>query len=734
MRQIPILRPVHRSSVIVPHRHQWLGLTAILLSVICSSPLHAEEFRNALSFQGYTGILNVPTAELTTHKSIDLLYTNQVEPLRFSPEFDNADNYIFSMGLLPYIELGGRMSTISSGLTDLSGNAKFQVPLFHRYLPKFAVGIQDFGGGKQFLRTSYAVMSKEVGRLRATLGYGIGPDRLDGGFAGGEVKLFDWLYLLGDHDTDRTNAGVRIATGKSLFALPIQLHATAQLNLSSERSFDQGKPNDFSLALGLRIPLGKDYTKKPSREPKTSSMTKTSESVSVNTPRAERGHAMPYEPIGLAETDEELMIAEEKSLRMVRETSKALQRVGLQDLKEELIELGFENVKVGVKNSSELLIEYENNRYNQNELDGLGLVFGVAVVMPDLQVSHITVLITEVNIPMLKISVSRHSYRDFLFHKNTAALRESMVITQNTSQDGETEFVGGPTNSSLFKGQLFLYPGLQTFVGSEVGAVDYSLDLKADLFFTIWKGGMLNALGNIPVEESGDFENGRVFEDARQDLELENLLFHQTFKLMPEVTTMTSAGLFQNDYYAVMNEAMWNPGRGHHRLRTRVGHFEHESNDSDSRNIWLGSYRYLYDPLDLYVEATAGQFWFEDQGATIELTRLFGDTAITLFYKGTDMEDAGGLQITIPLTPRRDMYPRRLQVRGLQRWSHGVQTTIRDAGNTINTRIAVVPETIHTLERIYFNDDRLNELYIVQNLPRLRDAYHCLYVHRCDGD
>jgi hypothetical protein len=70
------------------------------------------------------------------------------------------------------------------------------------------------------------------------------------------------------------------------------------------------------------------------------------------------------------------------------------------------------------------------------------------------------------------------------------------------------------------------------------------------------------------------------------------------------------------------------------------------------------------------------------------------------------------------------MKPHLVQIRGSERWAYQQQTTINSKiGNSLNPNIAIIPKTTHSLERTYYNGDRLNPLYIRRHLSRLRDAW-----------
>jgi hypothetical protein len=112
------------------------------------------------------------------------------------------------------------------------------------------------------------------------------------------------------------------------------------------------------------------------------------------------------------------------------------------------------------------------------------------------------------------------------------------------------------------------------------------------------------------------------------------------------------------------------------------------------------------------------------------MKRFFGDTSFSVYYADTRTslhEDVriGGVMIAFPLTPRRDMKPGLVQLKGTDEWSYSQETRIVNGGvtNNVPTSAGVDPTPPYNLERVFFNRDRLSEPYVRKHLLRLRDAY-----------
>jgi hypothetical protein len=690
---------------------QAIGWCAVLCLILTMGiePGRTEDFRNALSLQGFTGLLNTPNAEVTDEGEFAALYSNQKES-QWRNRASREESYLFSVGLLPFVEIGGRLTDAPPDTRDLSANVKVKLPFGsgETFLPDVAIGMQDVGGGSALLRTKYLVASETWGRFRFSLGYGDGSDRMGGVFGGVEVKTFDWLYLIGENDTKETNVGIRLATG-GLFGSPVKLEVAAKTSLDY-------RPGNMEFGIGLQIPLGVDRN---NRTP----LVEEHSDVKTNPPEGSGpSQSIPAYHPSVPPFPAELLEEEKGS------------RADLQVLRQNLVAGGFQNVRVGTDGDAVLLVvEYENSRYNHNELDGLGVVIGTIVdtVAPGFEI--LQVIVRKKGIRVLQLSAPLADFQNFLRDADAReALSANLEITPDVAIDKEVSFVSGDANPSWLKSELVVYPGLKTFVGTEVGKFDYLLSIKPDYYLNVWKGAVLNARWDIPVDWSENFDDGRLFRDSRKGSQFERLMFLQALKIAPGVMLNLGAGMILHETYGTINELMWTPGSGNHRITLKQAYTSSsESGAAYPQNkAYLGAYRYFYAPLDLYLEGTAGQFLDNDRGFMLELKRFFGDTSFSAFYKNSrtsahEHVEVGGVMISLPLTLRRDMKPLLVQVKGSEEWAYAQETKIVASGNAnyVNTSIGVTPRIAYNHERVFYNRDRLSEDYIRKHLLRLRDAY-----------
>jgi hypothetical protein len=663
-------------------------------------------FHNALSLQGFTGILNTPNAHVTEEGDFYALYSNQKES-KWRNKVTFQDNYLFSIGMFNFIELGGRFFEAPGAGRDLSANVKItSAPLTRNYplMPVIAAGAQDPSGGAVFLKTSYLVLSEDIWRLRVSAGYGSGPSRMNGLFVGGEFKAHDWVYLLGEYDTRETNVGIR-AVMPSFWKVPVSFTATAKTSLDY-------KPGNFEVAVGLSMPL--DFKVRPESSRHEERGTRNGENRS--------------EVQGLRHEGKDLNLEPQASI--LPSTS------NLQSLRERLILGGFLNARVGRREKT-LVVEYENARYNHNELDALGVVAGIAATAAErTDFETLRIIIRKRDIAMIQVTAPLSQISFFLEKGEVlSSLRETIAISSSIDTDG-VQFLEGGSNPGLLKSSLVLAPGLSTWIGTEVGVFDYLLSLKPELTTQAWKGAVVNARWDIPISWSDNLEEGKTYRSSRNDAQLERLMLFQGIKLLPDVMVNLGAGMFLHDINGTVNEMTWSPGDGSQRVHLTQAWTEH-SRTHKQNEVYLASYRYYYSPLDLSLEGTAGKFFVQDRGFSMELKRFFNDTAVSLYYKYSVAPDdkkwrAVGIQFAFPLTPRKDMKPSILQARGADEWSYAQETTLKNnnVGSNRGNLNFLPPYTLNAapnptmgLLQVYQNRDRLNAAYIKSHLERLREAW-----------
>jgi hypothetical protein len=212
---------------------------------------------------------------------------------------------------------------------------------------------------------------------------------------------------------------------------------------------------------------------------------------------------------------------------------------------------------------------------------------------------------------------------------------------------------------------------------------------------------------------------------------MDRAMLFQGINLFPGVMANLGAGLVLHNIYGTLNELTWSSVEGAHRLRGMQG-WARDPYARRTMDVYLGSYRYFYAPLDLSLEATGGRFWGQDSGFSLELKRFFTDTAVSAFYKNSTTAEgkhwqAAGIQFAFPLSPRKDLQVGPIQVRGTDEWAYAQETTLaigsQKTNDVLSQSLAINPQPTPALYRSYFNRDRLGAGYIRQHLDRLREAW-----------
>ena len=627
------------------------------------------------------------------------------------------------------------MTNSGSPFSDLSASFKVtSAPLTRGrdYWPVVAVGIQDIGGGSNLNQSRYAVISEDIWRFRLSAGYGFHSERMEGGFGGAEFRAHDWVTLLGEYDTRDTSAGIRLVTPE-IWRTPIQLTATLKSALNHN-------PGTIDFAAGVTFPL--DFRKKGGRGAGTASP-----AVVVAGPEVAGAHQVPAagsqtpQKATLAAAD----IAPASPLPAPApptagsagsEATNTVSSVTLENLatlQKQLVAAGFINVQVGQRRTRELVVEYENTIFNHNELDALGVVAGIVSETASEDFETIRIVIRRKGIRVAVVSAPLATLRTFMKQPvmDVRALKNFFSLTYATGITGDTYFFPHESGFQFPNTSLILAPGLQTYIGTEVGVFDYLLSFRPEILSNLWKGGVLQLRWDIPVAWSDNFDDRKAFSAGRNDARMDRAMLFQGVSLAPGLMANLGAGMVLHNDYGTLNEIVWSPGEGTHRLRG-VQAWARDADTHNTKDVHLASYRYLFAPLDLSLEVTGGRYWGQDHGFNLELKRFFGDMAVSTYYKNSTTSEgkhwqAAGIQFAFPLTPRKDLKIGPLQVRGSDEWSYAQESTLAINGqktnDVVSQGLAVNPQPTPALYRSYYNRDRLNAAYLEQHLDRLREAW-----------
>lgn len=689
--------------------------------------IRASELTQTITNQGFTGLINTPNARVMKEGDITLHYDNQFDNcLRaydYKKKSHGNDNYIFGVGFFRYMEVQGRLSETSGYHRDLSGNIKFQLPFKHKYLPKIAIGGQDIGSASNHYGNYYAVMDKELGILRASLGYGHSTvedetkKRMNGIFGGIEVKTFKWLYLVAEDDSKERFAGVKFLMPRHWSSL-FKLNALVSTNITHDY--------ETNIGLNLTFPLYQNTTSYSAHE--------------IN-------------------IDHKELHLSKKSNSPVKPSPKRIQKksnLTLQSIKNTLVAQGLENISIGTKGTS-IYVSYENGVFLFNDLDALGIIIGL------LQQTDYKKFIIEQKhskTPVFTLTGDLNLARNFYLHPTVVSKKLFASSLQKVSSIDQSNYkmVYSNVHDSAFIPKIEFSPEMVTFIGNEFGVFNYMLWLRTKLHVNLYKGLDLTAVGDIHVHDSS-IENEKKYgnfvdlykrgtKDGKENGSyLSSAMIHFNNNIFDGINTF-SGGVFEEKFAGVVNQYIFNYQNSTFKLK--AGYFKQFIDDTPEQERWLGSiydrylmlakYSYLLEDYDTFVELRGGQYWNQDLGFDIKLKRFFGDIAVYLrgaYSKPFTFDDGStgtysentnkfvGLGIEIPLTLRHTPLYKYGQVRGTNSFAYSVNTTIKreDGSNTLVLGSNEDPEVDIESEKYFYNRNRLQLSYFRKHAFRFIEAY-----------
>lgn len=730
-------------------------LAAVLIAV---PPLAWGQTTTTLAPAGYTGLGITPNAHLLGWGRAETTYDSQLPGVVRDP---TGHNYVVGFGLLPNLEVAARLATNnldrncfikSCGARDLSASAKLSIGLDAAHRFRIAAGATDVGGAVSYFRTYYGVLTYNEGPFEASAGLakrsgaGIGGSRspLDGLFAAAAWQPRPWVRGHVEYADGNAWAGVRLFAPSQWLPEGWQLYAGANLRLN-----DNNLTRRSWLTAGLSIPLYKvpqlrrDGPQAPLPALASAQLPQPSyEARALPAPTAAAPAAIAAAPVAPPASSAPAVAIDVSDTQLLALAS-ALQAKGLED------------ISVGRMPDGSVAVRANNASYNWNSADALGAALGsVARTLGDAKAGYRLVL-TQRQTPLVAVTGQTDCLRQWI-DNDAAACAGGQLSTPGTGaleklHDGATWAVRDrqPSWQTL---RVALSPVLRTNVGSEVGALDYSAGLNVGLQLPLWSGASVEWRRNVPLANSSDYEPGGVFGFRRIRNETERLALVQTVRVPLErwlapgndlqalrwglagLSAQATVGRVGGNFDGVHGALRWEPGEGRHRVSAQAGYFRNSRFDSGEFNAGprsakplLAGYRYHLTPTRTYLEATGGQFMNSDLGFQLGMRQWFGDVSVGAYYRRTRFSAQParqfvGLEISVPIGPRRDMAPtRHVQVTGTPRFSHAVETVVREpGGNIARTGFGVLPPT-PSLDAT-FNSDRAGLVYFEDNIRRIRDA------------
>ncbi|HSW07407.1 YjbH domain-containing protein [Aquabacterium sp.] len=661
---------------------------------------------DGLNAQGSWGGLAIPSARSIGEGNFALAASNAREP-QFG-EHPRPRSYVLGFGLWPGVDLVGRFAEYATrapgfvggnaadGISDLSLNAKYSFALGAQG-PRFALGLQDLGGGGRRFRTAYVVGTHALGPLDFSLGYGASraesfvPGRraaLDGVFGGvqyrlaSDPKLGDWTAMA-EYDGRQGVAGVRWTSPPLATIGDMRLQAA----LSRSGGGAGHAPGATAWTFGVVLPIGDSERR----------LAETS----------------PPAPAPLATVP----------VQALASPAAAMSR-----LKDSLVALGFERVRVGRLPDGAWVVSYQNRRFAHNEVDALGIVLGLAARAAPESITQLVVQALKADQPVLTVRADAAAWRGFVEGGAVAAVRATTGFQRGDGLAGMAiDWVQDEPSAGAWA-QLQLSPEINYMLGTEQAAFDYSLALRVLASVPLWRGAHLVAAVQQRVASSDNVDRGEigVVADLRQDNGLQTLALHQSLWLGPHALIGAAVGRFEHRAFGVESQAVvFVPGRDDV-LRLRGRQLERRNDMPRGADEALAlSYRWV--PMaSTWLELGAQRYNDGSQGPSLVFSRWFGDIGAHLFYRRGGERRFAGVEFSVPLTPRAAPVQGRIQFSGSPSYTRGIRTRLLDDSTSRNL---VEPRHVRDLQLSWdlevqaLNAGRIGPDYLASQFSRMRQAF-----------
>lgn len=628
----------------------------------------AAEAGLTLSRTGATGLIRIPTASVTPDGDFRFAAFAHT-PSGDLTRLGNSSSFAVNVGFLPRLEFGLALGDLAQR-GDLTANAKVQIVRETRSLPAFSVGALDFfklrkaDETRGVKTTYYGVLGRSLfhGRVQASLG--ILSNQNTRAFGGLEVGIARQIALMAEMDGHQFNAGVRANVYRNY--VQVAAHYV---------------DNGISLFLGTRFPLT-------------------------------TGHAA-----------ERLQTTE-----LTRANANASESEAAKAIQSRLIEIGLENVRVrttqesalnGAGGAGGLDIEYENRSYPHNEIDALANVLAAAATYAPDRAARVTVTVLRSAIPTFRMACPLDAYRDFIAGRtDTSAFARTIQVDEEVAARHATVTAdSGIGASSYGHADIFLRPALTTQIATERYLFAVGLSFRPELDLPVAKGLGLNLRADIPVGDPGGLLRGNTI--------IDRAAINYSLKIGGPFLARAFFGRFPQEREGFVGEALYNPNGGPWLGRIAVSALNHTGPDGGGQKAtYVGEARYYVPQVDLNISVNGGRYLEGDTGASLNLTRRFGNTEIGLEVRDTDLGRAGIIQLGIPLGPDH-IRPRPSAVRvrppDFLDYEH---RSLLTRPNLVGIAAATGNEPLVGSDavRLLLNRDRLNRPYLLRSLFLLRQV------------
>jgi hypothetical protein len=186
-------------------------------------------------------------------------------------------------------------------------------------------------------------------------------------------------------------------------------------------------------------------------------------------------------------------------------------------------------------------------------------------------------------------------------------------------------------------------------------------------------------------------------------------------------------GLYRHSYAGAEGQVVaWVPGRDDTVQFKAMALRRHlDSAPLPSTQAFAGSYLWQWR-TDTWFEGTLQRYTDGSTGPAISVTRWFGDVAVNLLMRRGGNNTFGGIELSLPLTPRQADSAAPLLVAGAQRYIQTFRIRVPlhgERGNLSANSVRPVELTLSP-EAEFLNAGRLSGDYVGSQLQRMREAFY----------
>lgn len=325
---------------------------------------------------------------------------------------------------------------------------------------------------------------------------------------------------------------------------------------------------------------------------------------------------------------------------------------------ETLVAHGFEDV-TSFAEDGRLLVAYENRVYRY-EIRGVQEV--IRLLMPELEAGQMLTLVPRNSgIPLVRITVPAEAYHALQRGELSVAQFVDAIEVASPSVQDQRRIAGPRLNPSAFKFDVTIQPQLRTEFGNFSDPVESQINLAPGISTSLWPGMRLSAQVIIPLQNELDESESQV----RPGL----LTLNQTLRPLPGTLVAATVGYFTNNQYGLDAAVQHELFDGRLMLGADVGYTGYAAYDEGEWfygdvDVLTYAARVRYHVLpqhSFWLQASYGQFLFQDRGAQIEMERAFGEIRVGFYGTVTDGGENAGVRLSLPLAMRK--YPTRGRVR-----------------------------------------------------------------------